>query len=520
MTHMEFLSRIRARVHLVSLAAIALLSLLPATPAGAAGDVVPARVEGLNRVDTAAQVAALAFPSGAATAVIATSVAPQDALVGASVAGARDAAMLLTRPDEVSPETAAALTSLGVSDVILIGGFQAISQDVEAQLRTSFEVTRLFGETQYDTAQVVAQEVTNAVGLPRVDGLRTVLLSNGEQVPDALAGSPAAYLGPMPVLYTPSEDLAVESAEFLAANDVEQVVILGGRAAVSATVEGVLTAAGLQVQRLQGPTRVETATAVAAWTAEVFGLDETSLLVARGDEFPDALTAGQLGLPLILTATPDVVPATALEYVRARCETVRVVRAVGGTAAVTTAALEAVEDAGEACAAPGEQPPPGGDDALPTFQMTPLVALSPPGTIITTEVVAGADGGPLTTPLDVVLFPCLSVDVDGDGSAVFSDLDGDGFADGFGASDAGALIITGINNVNVEDTAVVVAAEPDDGRLGIQVSAGIEDCAAVVVVTGDGDGGLDVDATGRPTEDYGVALTSFTDDEPAPTAGT
>ena len=499
---------------IVLAAALAVLGLVPPEPARAVEDVAPARVEGVDRVDTAAAIAQQAHPAGTPQAVIATAVAPQDALTGAALAGALDAALLLVYTDDLPARTDEVLDELGVTDIAIVGGQSSVSEAVAIGLADdgAREITRIAGQTQYDTAQLVSQAVFSFAGLPTLDGRTTVLLANGEGFADALAGSPIAYAGPTPVIYSEADALSPEAAAFIDEVDPEQVIVLGGPAAIGDAVATAVADRGPEVVRLGGSTRVETSTIVAEWAADrlAFGLDD--VMLARGDDFPDAMTAGQLagvGLrPLVVSATPTTLSDEGRTFFGRNCGTIEVVQAVGGTAAVSTGVLEDAESAAESCPAGGD-PLPGGDDALPDFTVDPTPLLETG--VSQLDTVAVTDLGGLTS-LEVAMVRCDAITVDDDGSAVFDDADGDGIADGLPASQAGAAVVTGINNANIEDTQRVVGAVPEDGRLGIQVTSGAEDCAGLVVWEAAGEG-LPVDGEGRPMTSYGAMVVVFADQQ-------
>src|SRR5206468_462556 len=87
-----------------------------------------------------------------------------------------------------------------------------------------------------------------------------------------------------------------------------RAVLLGGPTALSGQVQVDLAALGVSsVERLAGADRYATAAAV----ANAVGRSEI-VLVASGETFPDALAAGALGLPVLLTqrtSLPDVTRA-------------------------------------------------------------------------------------------------------------------------------------------------------------------------------------------------------------------
>ncbi|WP_370326133.1 cell wall-binding repeat-containing protein [Euzebya sp.] len=517
---------------LAALVAVVLAWAVMAPPAAAVDDVTPARVEGPNRFATAAAIADQAFPQGTEQAVVTTAAAAQDALTATSLAGASGAAMLLVELDRVPDETASALEGLGVQGVTIVGGELGVSAAVEAQLAERYEVRRIAGETQYDTAALVSAATAQVADLPVVDGRRTVMLADGEDFPDALAGSPAAFAGPIPVLYAETGDLRDETRAFLAEQAVEQVVVLGGEAAIGAAVQAELEADGITVVRLGGQDRTQTAERVAAWTtANVEGFTRHSVMLARGDDFPDALTAGQLagraGRALVLATTPEILSPGTRAFLAARCADIEVVQAVGGEAAVSTAVLAEAEGAAESCGGSGTGGDPV-DDAVPDYAMTaeqregqprsfvgdnpfkPIYGTGFVDTVAATEL----DGA---TSLDAVMFACEAVEVDADGSAVLTDADGDGMADAYGSSSAsegddvvGPALITGANNVDVDDDTAVSGLAPEDGRLGVQVSAYADDCATLLVFPTQPDG-LPVDDAGRPTVPYGASEIRFGD---------
>jgi len=138
-----------------------------------------------------------------------------------------------------------------------------------------------------------------------------VLLARDDLYPDALAGAPlAAELGG-PLLLTEPTQLdprtATELARVLPAGGT--VYLLGGVDALSDDVAAAVTAQGYQVDRLAGPDRFGTAAAVAADIPS-----PAVVLLATGDDFPDALAAGaaaaSMGGVVLLTDGSSMAPAT------------------------------------------------------------------------------------------------------------------------------------------------------------------------------------------------------------------
>ncbi len=313
-----------------------LVSVVPGAAAHAAVTVAPGvainRFSGTNRYGTAAQLATSTF-STASTVVVASGTSFADALSGNYLAGSVNGPILLTDPDTLSPETAAALRTLKTSNVLLLGGQSAVSANVASAIAATpvpgggmITVKRISGPTRYGTDLAVV-ETPAASYVGSVGGKKTALLTSGLNFPDALAGGALAYGAALPILLTDPAVVSPEAAAAIRALGIQQVVILGGTAAVSAAVQFEVGALGVATVRLSGPTRTGTAAAVATyagvnlgWGAAAqqlpFGYPAdaafTTIDLARGDDAgggADALAlgphAGQAKAPILLTASVD-----------------------------------------------------------------------------------------------------------------------------------------------------------------------------------------------------------------------
>jgi putative cell wall-binding protein len=177
-----------------------------------------------------------------------------------------------------------------------------------------------------------------------------VILSRDDDFADSLAGSALAGSGPL--LFTASSALtAATGAEIdrvLAPGGT--VYVLGGRNAVGDGVVASLQAAGFQVVRLEGPSRVETAIAVAAEVRVVYE-DQGTVLLARASGpadnpsagWADSVSGGALaawaGVPVLVTGTDSLHPAVA-DWLAA--DQPDLVPLLGGTAALSPAVESAV----------------------------------------------------------------------------------------------------------------------------------------------------------------------------------
>ena len=192
------------------------------------------RRAGKSRAGTAAAIAtAVGAPNH--TALLASGNGFADALSATVPAAAAKAPLLLTARETLSPETADALATLGVREVVVVGGTAAVSNQVVADLQArGYHVTRVAGPDRYTTATKIVDWAERTAGY-RPQG---VALAAGGDFPDALAGGPFGAHRGVPVLLTQPYDVDRSPAtrDWLDAHRVGDAYILGGRVAVASWV--------------------------------------------------------------------------------------------------------------------------------------------------------------------------------------------------------------------------------------------------------------------------------------------
>lgn len=292
-----------------------------------------ARVAGDDRLGTAVDISRDSFPEDGTAAAVLLARADHyaDALAAASLALIEDAPVLLTHtgslPVDVLDEIDRAMVDGGT--VYLLGGEQALSADVATGLeQRGHPVVRVAGDDRIATALELARFLA-AAGVE----IDEVVVASAANFPDALAAAAFAASVEAPVLLTGPEALDGRVADFLTAHDsIEEVLVAGGTAAVSSTVEEQLVALGLEVERFAGDDRYETAVEI----AERLFPDATTVLIATGASFADALAgaaqAGRLDAPVLLVA--DHLPDDVRDYLEDRAGTITAVYTLGGPAAV------------------------------------------------------------------------------------------------------------------------------------------------------------------------------------------
>ena len=319
-------------------AAVAMIgSTLAISSAASAGPGVtapnPNRFSGADRYATAAAVADFlgindviivngeSFPDGLASAIF-------------------DETILLTQADSIPAATAEWLEANcgAVNDVFVIGGVDAVSSAVFEALgdcTPGNPVTRIEGTNRYETAIAIADEVGN-------NG--AIILATGENFPDALAAGALALQEDAPIILNNGDSLRADVAAFLDADPtITGVYIVGGETVISAAIEAELAGPrGMNVTRLAGATRADTAVAIAE---ELHANDPTDAVVlVNASGFADALSASILAYDFgntapILLVNADSIPAATAAWHTTNCNTIEDVVAVGGTSVVSASVL-------------------------------------------------------------------------------------------------------------------------------------------------------------------------------------
>lgn len=198
------------------------------------------RVAGSDRYATAAEIAGEVAADDDTTdeVILASGEAFADALSVAPIAAAARTPVLLTRAGALPDVTAAALQRLDPARTLVVGGTEAVSEEVLARLPAP---RRVAGPTRYETSAAVARLAVARGHSPEVVGVAT-----GRGFADALAAGPvmAAGYGGAPgagvLLLVDGTVRSGSSAarDFLVEHGaaVQGVVVFGGPAAVSDAV--------------------------------------------------------------------------------------------------------------------------------------------------------------------------------------------------------------------------------------------------------------------------------------------
>jgi putative cell wall-binding protein len=305
------------------------------------------RTAGINRFETAVELVRSQFTTADAV-VLTTGRSFADAVCGAPLAQALGAPMLMTERTAVPALVIDEIRRLGAKKIYILGGTGAVSDSVVTQLKSEFSLTdadivRIAGANRYETSANIARKLAEIKGYTVAGATKDVgevFVANGENFPDALAASGVAAKVGVPILLVTPQWLPAATSDVITDLKWPRAVVIGGRGAVS---DGVYTAVRGK-DRWYGNDRYATATDIARKAIRDRGLRIDEVMVATGNDFPDALAAGVIAAktrqPLLLTGT--YLPTATSDFLAANRMAINDVTLVGGTGAVTSEAATAI----------------------------------------------------------------------------------------------------------------------------------------------------------------------------------
>jgi putative cell wall-binding protein len=343
------------------------------------------RIAGSTRSGTAVEASQYLFPDDhtAHKVLLVNEDAPWDALAAGPLASMLGPTSILlsdkntlnadtrTELDRVLKTNVSTMSAQGetgtspAAKVIIVGGTGAISTAVEdaiKDIRDDIATTRISGESRYDTACAIVDE------MDVIRGARPerVFVASGEAATDSLVaatyGANKTLNGQhTSVLLTPDDALPqcvlnyldqhgikpAEGTTLPATPTVKKAIIFGGLSRVSQAVSDALATRVTSVERIAGDTRYKTASDA----AEIFfgeSNQPSSIVVARGDSPFDALSAapiagGKKKAPLLLVTPELPIPAGTVDYLNGHKTHYTGGLVFGGEAAVGTEVVDAIQ---------------------------------------------------------------------------------------------------------------------------------------------------------------------------------
>lgn len=256
------------------------------------GQIVPTRIAGQNRYESAAQISREQF-TNAKKVIVVNAQKYADALSATTLSDGKYS-ILYTEKDSLPTATRNEIQRLNPVEVYLLGGQQSISAGIENILKKySNKVTRIAGRDRYETSAKVAA----------MSKKKNVVIASGENFSDPLYASSYAYSNNAKILLSSGKTLSRETRDYLLRNksSIGKVTVVGGGQSISsATVRYIQSVTGKNVSRISGRNRYDGSVKVAN------SMNKDKVFIASGEDFADALAisplAQKLNAPILLSS--------------------------------------------------------------------------------------------------------------------------------------------------------------------------------------------------------------------------
>lgn len=191
--------------------------------------------------------------------------------------------------------------------------------------KDTLNVFRTAGNNRYQTSaylsKIFSSETTN-----------TVIITSGENFPDALTATALAGAYSAPILLTEKSQLSTDVINRIREIKPEFAFIIGGEASVSIGIEDKLDEMGLSVARIAGVDRYKTANRIASAMIDKKGA--SFVFIVNGRNFADALSISTVAYrekAIILLSDGNSLPGNQLDILEGLHDIV----IVGGESAVS-----------------------------------------------------------------------------------------------------------------------------------------------------------------------------------------
>lgn len=302
-----------------------------AFPVNAHGAALVQRISGDDRHETSVEISKSGW-SLSENAVLATGLDFPDALCAAPLAKNLNAPILLTDSFKLDTLVEKELIRLKVKNIYIIGGYGAISGEVENKIKgMGIQSFRIYGSTRYDTSIEIANFISSKFGTTG-----EIAVATGENFPDALSIAPVSAARNIPILLAQPGVLSEALKKYIKDNKISRSYVIGGAAAVSDATFIELPGP----ERIKGSDRYSTNTAVLNRFSKE--LDFTTTYLATGRDFPDALSGSALAVkslsPIVLTErAPEQVTS---DFLTGKLSSINKLIIIGGEGAVLSSPVQ------------------------------------------------------------------------------------------------------------------------------------------------------------------------------------
>ncbi len=264
-------------------------------------DQVTMRISGPGRVETSIEISKFENTKSK-TVILADARNYPDALAASNLTNGRYSVILVQ--NQLTQAIINEITRLEAQDLIILGGTNSISEDIEkglADIAGVKNVSRIAGENRYDTCQKIFNHAKK----------KSLVLASGEIFPDALATS--SILDQAGLLLTKKDQLPSEAQAAIKDLNHDNFLIVGGENSIQ---ESLATSISNKYQyashtRISGNNRYETSAKIGD------RLVSSTVILASGENFPDALAASTLAQKIdspILLVSKDKIDQSVIDY--------------------------------------------------------------------------------------------------------------------------------------------------------------------------------------------------------------
>ncbi|QQK08198.1 cell wall-binding repeat-containing protein [Miniphocaeibacter halophilus] len=266
------------------------------------------RLRGKDRFETSRLVASKFLQSD--YAVIVNGYSYPDALSASPLATATDSPLILTRKDNISNEDISLLKSLAVKKAYIIGAENTISNNIEEQVSNiGIITTRITGSDRIETSLNIAEEIYNITG-----DKKAITFANGFDFPDALSSTTVANRFNTPIILASPEKIEKSAVEFVNANNISDIYIVGGENSISNDIEKNFN--NKKITRISGSNRYKTSLEV----TKLINYNHHAVILVSGKNYADGIVAGPYAgltqFPILLMPQNDNLDLETKEYLK------------------------------------------------------------------------------------------------------------------------------------------------------------------------------------------------------------
>ncbi|HEY8909576.1 MAG TPA: cell wall-binding repeat-containing protein [Desulfosporosinus sp.] len=289
------------------------------------------RLAGETRYDTSAAIAQSGWQQSD-FAILAYGENYPDALSAAPLAKKYNAPILLTSGKNLPGVTKQRLTDLQIKNVFIIGGTAVIPTSIDQELKSmGITTTRIAGQDRYETSIKIAQRISSPSEL---------IVTTGEDYPDALSMAPIAGAKQIPIILVPKASLPDSVKDYLSSIKVNKTYVIGDSSIIG---DGVCNQFP-NVERIVGADKYQRNIAI----NKKFDSDlkSSSLCIATGEGFADALTgaayAAKISAPIILVKNAS--PMVTKYYYQQHLNNADSIHVFGGTGVISESLIQGLKD--------------------------------------------------------------------------------------------------------------------------------------------------------------------------------